>query len=131
MAKIKWTEDFSVKNKDIDDQHKKWIQIYNKAHDRMMSRNPVGEKIDIGGDALSEMIEYGKYHFAFEEKFMEKIKFSKIEEHKKIHKFFVQKLDGIAVQIKQGTLILNSEIIKIIENWLVEHILTEDKKYIQ
>ena len=61
---------------------------------------------------------------------MEEIGFLGIEEHKRIHNDFVKKLDSLAIQMHQGTHLLNSEIIKIIENWLVNHILKEDQKII-
>jgi len=131
MSKIKWTKDFSVQNKDIDDQHKKWIKIYNNAHYRIMNFDLLNDKSNIGKDVLKEMIEFSGYHFSFEEQFMEKIGFAGIEEHKEKHKDFVKKLDKIALQMHQGILVLNSEIIKVVENWFVDHILIEDQKYVQ
>ncbi|MCK5311094.1 MAG: hemerythrin family protein [Desulfobacteraceae bacterium] len=131
MPKIEWTNDFSVQNKEIDDQHKKWIGIYNKAHDRMMGYSPENDTIDIGKDALKDMIEYGKFHFSFEEKFMEKIGYSGIDEHKKIHDDFTKKLDLLDLEMQSDIFVLNSEVIKVIENWLVDHILNEDQKYVK
>ncbi|MCK5097064.1 MAG: hemerythrin family protein [Desulfobacteraceae bacterium] len=130
MAKIIWTEKFSVQNDEIDEQHKKWIEIYNKAHERMMNYSKLEDTIGIGKDALKDMIEYGKYHFSFEEKFMEEIRFSGIDEHKKIHEAFTKKLDLLALEMQNEVLVLNSEVIKVIENWLVDHILVEDQKYV-
>ncbi|MBC8438337.1 MAG: hemerythrin family protein [Deltaproteobacteria bacterium] len=77
------------------------------------------------------MIEYGKYHFPFEEKFMEEIGFAEVKDHKKKHKDFVQKMDHIALQMHQGDNVLNSEILKVIENWILDHILKEDQKFIE
>ncbi len=128
MTKIKWTEDFGIQNEEIDEQHKKWISIYNEAHDKMIGIVPVDKRDDIGKDALKKMIEYGKYHFSSEEKIMKEIGYSELETHKSIHRDFAKKLDNINLQMQQGIYILNSEIIKTIENWLIDHILTEDKK---
>jgi hemerythrin len=128
MPKIKWIEKFSVHNEKIDAQHKKWIEIFNIAHDRMMGKPFDDKAISIGEAALIEMINYTKYHFSFEEEFMKKIGFPKIAEHQKCHQAFILKLDDLALQIHQGTFVLDSEIIKVIENWLVDHILNEDQK---
>ena len=128
MPIVKWMNSFSVQNKMIDDQHKKWIEIYNKAHDRMMDIIPEDENLGIGEAALVEMIEYTKYHFSSEEDFMKKIGFPGYEEHRKIHEAFIRKLEAISSQMQEGTHILNSEILKVIENWLIDHILTEDPK---
>jgi len=131
MTRIKWLEDFSVQNEEIDNQHKKWIAIYNKAHDQMMGNISIDNKSNIGKEALKEMINYGKYHFTSEEKFMEEIKFAGIERHKDIHRTLVQKLSDLDKQIQQGTHVLNTEIMKIIETWIVDHIINEDQKYVQ
>ncbi|MBU1193401.1 MAG: bacteriohemerythrin [Proteobacteria bacterium] len=131
MAKIQWTEDFSVNNPEIDQQHQQWIEIYNLAHDRMMSDEPSAAKKNIGKNALTEMMDYGNLHFSFEEDFMEKIGYPDLQTHKQIHKDFSQKLNRIAAQMDRGEYMLNSEVIKLIENWLVQHILHEDRKYAQ
>lgn len=131
IAKIEWTDKFSVNNEEIDNQHKKWISIYNTAHEKMITANP-GENLQhIGATAMKDMIDYGKYHFSHEEKHMEKIGFSDLKQHRAIHSDFAAKLDRMASDINQGKLVLNSEIIKTIENWLVNHILSEDQKYKQ
>ena len=46
-----------------------------------------------------------------------------------VHQAFIAKLDNLALQIHQGTFVLDSEIIKVMENWLVDHILNEDQKF--
>lgn len=127
MGIIKWTDDLSVNNTKIDDQHRKLIDIYNSLHSRMMDHQ-VKAGFDVGLDALKEMIKYGKYHFSSEEKFMEKINYPDIENHKKIHNDFIRQLDRIALELHQNGFILNSEIMKVMENWLVDHILNEDQK---
>ena len=129
MSKIKWTDDFSVHDEQMDDQHKKWIEIYNKAHGLMINGAFREKDFSIGKQALTEMIEYTKFHFACEEKYMEKIKFPKRKDHKNKHDFFVLKLDRLSLQINQGIFILNSEVIKIIENWFIDHILKEDMEF--
>ncbi|THB80970.1 MAG: hypothetical protein D3926_04420 [Desulfobacteraceae bacterium] len=127
MSKIEWTDEFCIDHGQIDEQHKKWIALYNKAHDQMMSY--AGKEImKIGQQALKEMIDYGKYHFSFEEEYMETIQFPGRADHARLHDTFARKLDHILVQMQNGEPMLNSEIIKIIENWLVDHILNDDQK---
>ncbi len=127
MALIEWSEKFSVGNKQIDEQHQKWIGIYNTAHEKMMSTD-INLFRSVGEDALQEMKSYGEYHFSFEEKFMESIGYEGLDFHKQLHKGFMEKIDKIIRDINSGTHILNSEIIKTIENWLLHHILIEDQK---
>ncbi|MBI9088871.1 MAG: hemerythrin family protein [Desulfobacterium sp.] len=129
MATIEWMDSFSVHNKTLDDQHKEWIKIFNRAHGQMMGEIPEDDTLEIGEAALIEMIKYAKFHFSSEEDYMKKIGFPGYEEHKRIHKAFTLKLDEISSQIQEGTFVMNSEIVKVIENWLIDHVLKEDQKY--
>ena len=70
MGIIRWTDKFSVNDARIDNQHKKWIKIFNNAHTRMMDYS-VTEGLSIGKEALKEMVSYTKFHFAFEEELIE------------------------------------------------------------
>ena len=127
MPVIQWTDAFSVGEETIDEQHRTWIDIYNKAHDRMMT--PGEDFASTGLDALVAMEEYGRFHFDYEEAWLEKIGFPHREDHAQLHQDFVRKMAQIRSDMVEGRYILNSEIIKTIENWLKEHILNEDQKF--
>ena len=127
MPLIQWTNDFSVGHPDLDAQHKVWISIYNEAHDRMM--DPDDTSLETTGlDALGRMRDYTRTHFAFEEAYMEQIGYADLENHKMIHDRFAKKIDAFIYDMESGKFILNSEVIKRIENWLMHHILKEDMK---
>ncbi|MCG8635953.1 MAG: bacteriohemerythrin [Desulfobacterales bacterium] len=128
MPIIEWTEEFSIGNPTLDDQHKKWFSIYNKAHDRMMDPD---EKnfISTGIDSLKEMKAYGEYHFSTEEETMAAAGFPELEKHKLMHRAFSRDIDGMIQGLESGNHVLNSEVIKRIENWLRHHILKEDLKF--
>ena len=127
MPIIQWSEEFSTANSEIDTQHKEWLAIYNKAHDRMMSSNDTEFK-STGIDALMEMSDYSRYHFAKEEEWMASIGFPGMDQHKRLHRAFTREIEGMVQDLQKGNHVLNSEIIKRIENWLTHHILNEDQK---
>ncbi|MBU0972461.1 MAG: bacteriohemerythrin [Proteobacteria bacterium] len=127
MVRIKWLDEYGVGHQKIDDQHKKWLEIYNTAHAKMM--NPDENVFRTAGlEALQEMQAYGEYHFSFEENYMESIGFAGLAHHKQLHLDFLKKIEALRLDIHNGIHVLNSEIIKTIENWLVHHILNEDQK---
>lgn len=128
MPLMQWTIDLSVGHTEIDDQHKQWIDIYNTAHERITS-GAIDRLSSLGHEILHEMIAYTKYHFAFEEEFMEDVEYSGLEDHKLLHDQFAGKLDHLARRSQQGELILNSDIIAMIRQWLFEHIIYEDRKF--
>lgn len=128
MPKIIWTDDFNVGHPEIDAQHKKWVDIFNTAHDQIMSGD---SKIlsTMGIDAVNAMMEYAATHFEFEEKYMEEMGYPDIKNHREAHHFFSLQLKRINDDFLNGNKLLNSEVIKIISNWLVDHILNMDQKY--
>lgn len=128
MDKIQWDESFSVKNQEIDDQHKEWISIFNRIHNILLSSKEE-ELRSISSDCLKAMNDYAEYHFRFEEEYLRKINYPELFEHRRLHKDFASQLYQSKRAVDEGEVLLNSKIIKIIRNWLVDHILVEDKKF--
>jgi len=128
MPIIQWTKDFSVGHPDLDAQHKIWISIYNEAHDRMMDSDETDFQTT-GRDALIRMRDYGQTHFSFEEDWMEEMAYPDILAHKMMHDRFSRQVNDLIHDLEVGRYVLNSEVIKRVENWLTNHILKEDMKY--
>ena len=113
---------FNINNAEIDSQHKKWVEIYNQMHDKMLDDSQ--DKFNsIAINALTEMLDYVRYHFKTEEAFMGRIDYPDIVDHRRKHKDFDTKIYHMNREI-----ILNSEILTIIKDWLINHILTDDVK---
>ena len=128
MSKIEWDDSFSVNNAEIDSQHKKWIEIHNKLHESITSGDVT--ILDIAGaKALKAMYDFAWNHFEFEEEYMRKINYPDIMEHHRLHKDFANLLYPHFRDAQEGKLVLTSTIAKLIKNWLLDHIATEDKKY--
>ena len=130
MPLIEWDESFSVGNADLDEQHKQWINIYNELDERMMSSEQTGAG-SMAPDALQKMLDYAKYHFAAEEEYLDKIDYTESAAHRRLHKDLDNKLYQYNRDMLDGNRVLNTTIIKELENWLMNHILVEDKKYCQ
>jgi hemerythrin-like metal-binding protein len=128
MAAIEWDTSYSVGNEEIDEQHKKWIAIYNRI-DAAMSGTDTANLSAITADSLTAMYEYAREHFRFEEQYMEQLHYPHLIEHRRKHRDFENKIYRDMRGIKAGTVILNTTLLKVIKNWLVDHILHEDKKY--
>lgn len=125
MTKIFWDDSYGIGNEVIDKQHRELIEFFNAAHDHLRTDQDTGP---IGINALIRMVEYCRYHFGFEEEYMEKIGFSDIQRHKEIHKRFYTTLNHNIQQLDQGEPVKTSKILELAENWIVHHILNEDKQ---
>jgi hemerythrin-like metal-binding protein len=126
MSQIIWDDSFSVNNYEIDLQHKKWIEIYNTMDIKMSKKG--AQRSDVL-EALKDMGDYARYHFSFEEEYMRNINYPDFIEHRRIHKIFDNLIYNYYRKVLEGEVILGSEIINILKEWLLNHILKEDKQY--
>lgn len=124
---ISWNNSLSVNNDKIDNQHRGLIESINSFLKAMVDGT--------GESEISQMLnKLGNYvveHFSDEEAYLKQINFQDLEEHKKIHKNFIDKLENLkSVFAKEGSsAILASTIQKEVAQWLLEHIGKEDMKY--
>ena len=130
MPKIEWDESFSVHNAEIDGQHKKWIELFNKTHNILM-KSDIEASLDPGIEAIKAMQDYACYHFKFEEEYMRTMNYPDFFNHKRLHKDFDDKIYSYSRLVHEGKLVSNTEILKLIRNWLLDHITIEDKKFAQ
>ncbi len=128
MPIIKWDDSLSVQVKELDEQHKKFIESVNEFHDALLHVES-DQLHDFKKKALESMREYAVFHFIAEEQYMKEIGYPDLDKHKKIHDQFISKLREYEVKFSSGKLIFNSEIMKTLKNWLHDHLLTEDRKY--
>lgn len=130
MPLIIWDATLETGHAEIDAQHKRWVAILNDLHDALMqaSAKEIGQ---VTHHSLEAMLEYARYHFAFEEEYLARIQFPGLVEHRRLHKDFDAQLYEYHRDIDEGRTVLSSKVVKILKNWLLEHIAVEDQKYKQ
>lgn len=124
---IQWSEEHSVNVKEIDDQHKKFIEILNEFYDAITKGSGRGELDKL----LDKITEYASWHFSTEEGYFDEFKYEGSEEHKKEHQKIKDRIS--AFKHKKGTNEIEyySDLIDFLEEWLVDHLDVMDKKYIE
>jgi len=127
MAQIIWDDSYSVNNESIDTQHQEWIAIYNKLDQDLLTGGCGG--LAAAADALQAMQDYANYHFRLEEQYMKEINYPDLVAHKRLHTDFDDQLYGYGRQLRSGQLVLRSELLSILKDWLLQHIIHEDRKY--
>ena len=126
MALIFWTDALSVKNESIDDQHRQLFEIA----DRMFSAVAENNGQNIVESILNELETYTKTHFSHEEELLYKAQFPEYDNHCRIHQKLIKQLEEFKVKIGKKKLKTAKEVNIFLENWIIKHILDEDKKYI-
>lgn len=125
MPYLEWSDSFSVKNKEIDDQHKKLIGMINKLHDAMLANR--GREVQ--EEIIFEMLEYISYHFTTEEKYMSSFAYPDYDTHKREHLEFAAEVADLKARIDRGALMLSIMPLSLLRDWLQNHILVTDMKY--
>lgn len=124
---IRWSELFNTGITEIDNQHKALLRILNKA----LNVKLCTQKDDIEL-ILSELKSYAKFHFTYEENLFEKYNFPNSGTHIKEHQEFKKIIEEFCLTI--NTLSSNQEYVEkliiFLKDWLINHILNSERKYI-
>lgn len=121
-------ESYSVSNKIIDEHHFKLFNLFEKI------KILIDEDIcDVRLKAvLLEIKDYTFYHFNYEERLMEIAGYPDLMEHKRLHRNFIDLIDNIMIEVKEGH--SKDACIRtydVLNNWLKNHIMVIDKKYVE
>lgn len=124
MKDIAWGEVLSVGLDEIDDDHRKLINIFNILNHAVTD----GESPEYLAAILEELINCTVWHFSHEERLMLKYGYEQTDEHKTEHQELIQGAKELQQKILQEDKPVADEDIEALERWLTGHILTSDMK---
>jgi hemerythrin len=119
-----WDVSYKIGVKQIDKQHQEFFNILLKL-ENSLKRGTVTEHTGI---AIKNLVDYTKTHLKDEETFMKLINYPDIENHKIAHQGLINKVKEILNVLKTGEKFTTSNLIQILQDWIIKHILTEDIK---
>ena len=111
----------------IDNEHKVLFEIADEIYELCINEF-VPDKYDNIRHILEELRNYTLTHFEHEEAYMESIHYERLPEQKRQHEALEETIndwDVDAIDENQDETI--EEILRLVTNWLVNHILHEDK----
>lgn len=120
---LEWKPSYSVGVTALDEHHKYLIKLIQDLDFDIRKQRGKG----VNG-ILIALIKYTEYHFAEEEKLMEANNYPDLDKHKGYHKEFINKLNEKSDSFASD-LSLALDMIKFLHDWLINHILIQDKKY--
>lgn len=128
MGRIEWTEELSVGHELLDKQHKLLIGHYNQLHESLLNDSPE-ETGHTKKRVLAAMVAYALEHFETEESYMERLGYAGLEEHRLTHQGFRDKIFSLNRDVQEDRVVLSTSVIKILRNWITDHIAGEDQDY--
>lgn len=127
MALITWGPKLCVGFQQIDEQHKKLVQLINRLNDAMVA----GHGRDAIGPTLTELVKYTQYHFATEERLMKLHGYEYSAEHQAEHAKLLHDVGDFKARFDAGNAMLSIELLRFLKNWLAGHIAGSDMKLAQ
>lgn len=125
MSTMLWIDAYSVGVAEIDQQHKKLIDLINQLNTAMAK----GQGKKTSGKILEDLIRYCSSHFKTEEKLFDQYGYPDADEHKAKHKKMTEKVLSLQKQFQQGKITITFDVMDFLQKWLDKHILGTDKKY--
>ncbi len=127
---VKWEDKYCLRIEAIDEQHKQLFEIAGRIYE-LLKNELITDKYDDIIEIIDELKNYTIYHFKAEEEYMQSIGYKKFLSHKVAHNDFLDKMENVDLnKIDNGH---NEYLIGILDfvcEWLVEHILKEDKQIV-
>ncbi len=123
---IEWKQEFNTGCIEIDKQHQHLAEIINELYNAFEMGLAESKVIEV----LEDLEEYTKTHFALEEELFEKYNYPLAQEHKEEHERLVKHLTELKENYyKNSSSLLSYEVMIMLKDWLLEHILVSDHKY--
>jgi hemerythrin len=125
MSVIIWDKNLSVNIREIDKQHKGWIDLTNT----FLEAVEQGKGEEIRERTLHEMMDYTNYHLDYEEELMSQYGYSFLEEHKDEHQKLRDATRNVYISYTSKHYFVDMKTIDVLMDWIENHIKTYDKKY--
>lgn len=126
MQTIEWTRDMSVGSDVLDGHHKMIVDCLNRLGP-LIGESGHDEEIQAVVTTLEEFV---LIHFSEEEQQIRAAGFPEWEQHKRQHDEMFQVVHNLKADIEHGRVVDAKRLHALIFNWLVTHILGEDRKYV-
>ena len=124
MKKIIWDETLSVDGGEIDEDHRRLVDLFNILS-RSVEEGDAAEYIDA---VLEELISCTIWHFRHEERLMLMYKYDGLDVHKDEHNDLIDSVRGLQQKFHKENKLLTNEDIEYLEDWLTQHILGQDMR---
>lgn len=124
--KLKWCDEYKIGVELIDNEHKQIVDNFEQLYIKIMEGNGLQHYAGM----LHFIEKYISFHFNHEEKFQKSIGYEEIESHTIEHRNFQIQVEQL-IQKQKNDIVTNKDLVIFvvyIKEWLIHHILIEDKK---
>ncbi len=124
MSKLEWNDILNLGVKQIDDQHRRLLQLANN----LIAAVQRGEEQDIMDIFFKELREDTVFHFREKELYMDEIEYPERGKHAALHQALKGQVKQYQRDMHENKEISADEVLNFMRGWLVDHILYQDMK---
>lgn len=125
MPVITWKAVYETGIVALDNEHRQLIAQINRLYEALRDKRS-GEVLN---DILAMLENYTVDHFTHEEKLMAAYGFPGLEEHRQHHGKLIEAVAQLKKSADDDTGSLAASLLKLLRNWVLDHIVEVDKKY--
>jgi len=128
MPLITWQESYALGISEIDDQHKKIVELINRLFQMFSEHQIPDEGL---GAVLQELTDYANYHFSTEEKYFSLFNYPQAAGHIAMHNKYRTKIEEFKTQFKTDkTESIFFNLTNFLQDWWIWHINNLDREYV-
>ncbi len=125
IEKLTWTDNLTMYNAKLDDQHKEIFQLVNQIIE-LEELYPKSEKF---AAILSKISDYGLAHFRTEENYMKDIGYAHTDKHIEEHRNYLFQVAMFNTNFKQKDFTKPEVVLKFLRGWWYGHIQQSDMNF--
>lgn len=126
MAFVDWNEKYTVRDKELDEQHQCLFAIVNDLHAAIFAKRGKAEI----SRTFKRLSEYTQSHFATEERLMQACGYPHYQAHKDEHEKLLRKVAELDREFHKAESNIAPDVLAfLVKEWLSGHILRMDKGY--
>ena len=125
MKRFEWTEEYSVGDPDIDEDHRGLFELIERLQHAPYTDELIAE-------IIGELEDYARHHFAREEELMARVGYPGLDAHAREHREFVEWLDTVKSTYRRAAespFEVGDVVNTFLKRWLTRHIMEQDMKY--
>jgi hemerythrin-like metal-binding protein len=125
MAIFAWNESYSVRVREMDEQHQKLFEVINILAEAMRS----GKGDAVVRETVEKLAVYTRTHFLQEEALMRKTGYPDLEAHRELHRKLMGDVEQYKKGLEEGRSASPVSLLNFVRQWLVQHIKQADRAY--
>lgn len=124
MDHFVWKDSFNIGVKEIDAQHRLFLDYVNECYNAVCSN----KQTKVTDATIYDLKVYAATHFRSEEKLMLDNKYPGLWKHAEQHAYFESQVAELEKMRKEGNTSAASGLLEFMREWFLDHILVHDKK---